>query len=326
MKLATIEKIGSIKPHQGADRLELAQVLGWQSVVKKGEFQAGDRVVFVAIDTVLPLTNWSQFLTSKSHPGQSIRLKTARLRGEYSQGLVLPLVILPDQAQQLPEGSEVSQILGISKYEKELPANLSGEVVGGFPTRLCATTDEENVLSAPELFESIRGEKVTITQKLDGSSCTVIVENGQISQVCSRRYSLKSSEVNSFWKAARKLQVREIKNAIIQGELMGPKVQGNQLRLTDHEIFVFQIFQNSKFLPFEPMRQTCLELLNCRHVPLVGESALQGNLADLQDLADQQRLPDGQPAEGIVVRAQDYRSTGERRPFGFKVINRNFRD
>jgi RNA ligase (TIGR02306 family) len=326
MKLASIETIRQIRPHQNADRLELAHVLGWQSVIKKGEFQSGERVVFVAIDTILPPAPWSQFLASQSRPDQPIRLKTVKLRGEYSQGLILPLHILPPSAQLLPEGSDVSEIIGIRKYEKEIPLNMSGEITGGFPTRLCATTDEENVLSNPELFQSLYGENVTITQKLDGSSCTIIVENGVITQVCSRRYSLKASETNSFWKAARKLQLSQLDNLVIQGELMGPKIQGNQLRLSNHEIFVFQILQDNRFLPFAQMRQTCVEALQCRHVPLIGECPLQGSLDQLQELADQQILPDKEPAEGIVVRAADYRSTGERRPYGFKVINRNFRD
>lgn len=326
MKLATIETILHITPHQNADRLEIAQVLGWQSVIKKGEFRPGDRVVFVAIDTVLPPAPWSQFLTSQSHPDHPIRLKTARLRGEYSQGLILPLDILPPDAQLLPEGTEVSEILGIRKYEKEIPANMAGEIIGGFPTRICATTDEENALSNPELFHGLHGQDVTITQKLDGSSCTIIVENGEIVQVCSRRYSLKATETNSFWKAARKLQLSGLNNLVIQGELMGPKVQGNQLKLTEHEIFIFQILQNNRFLPFAEMRQICLELLNCRHVPLIKEVNLAGSLDQLQELADQQKLPNNQPAEGIVVRSSNYRSTSERRPHGFKVINRNFRD
>lgn len=326
MKLATIETIQQVWAHQNADRLELAQVLGWQIVIKKSEFQPGDKVVFVAIDTILPPAPWSHFLASKSHPDQPIRLKTARLRGEYSQGLILPLSILPASAQLLPEGSEVSEILGIRKYEKEIPLNMSGEIIGGFPTQLCATTDEENALSNPELFQSLLGQPVTITQKLDGSSCTIIVENGQIAQVCSRRYALKPSSTGSFWNAARKLQLAGLDNLIIQGELMGPKVQGNQLKLTEHEIFVFQILQDRRFLPFAEMRAICADILQCQHVTLIEERTLEGSLAQLQELADRQRLSDNQPAEGIVVRATDYRSTGERRPYGFKVINRNFRD
>jgi len=326
MKLATIERIREILPHPGADRLELTRVLGWQCVVKKGEFQPGDRVVFVAIDTLLPVTNWSRFLASTSEPDKPIRLKTAKLRGEYSQGLVLSLNELPENVQSLPEGSEVAQLLGIRKYEKELPAYLTGEVAGPFPNHLCSTTDEENLLSNPELHETLRGQEVTITQKLDGSSCTVVVENGKLSQVCSRRLSLKESEDSRFWKAAQLLQVEKAGSLIIQGELMGPGVQGNQLELSRHELFIFQIKRDGRFLPFEEMRSMCISIFSCQHVPLIGHSILEESFSDMQSLADRQTLPNNQPAEGIVVRAHDYRSSGLARPLGFKVINRRYRD
>ena len=130
MKLASIETIKEIVPHSGADKLEIAKILGWQSIVKKGEFKAGDKIVFVVIDTILPNAPWSEFLADRNNPEKPIRLRTVKLRGEYSQGLVLPLSVLPENVQGWHEGADVSGALGIKKYEKEIPAQLSGEILG----------------------------------------------------------------------------------------------------------------------------------------------------------------------------------------------------
>jgi RNA ligase (TIGR02306 family) len=340
MKLATIEVIKELKPHGNADRLELARVCGWQCVVKKGEFEEGARIVFIAIDTLLEPASWNSFLASKDKPESRIRLKTVRLRGEYSQGLILPLGILPEEFQAEPEGTEVGELLGVTKYEKEVPAHLAGIALGPFPAHICASTDEENGLSNEDLVKEVLGGPLTVTRKLDGSSCTVIVRDGVITHVCSRRLHLKEDEKNSFWKAAKKLSL-PLPNETgvggvggvggggtisIQGELMGPGVQGNQLGLSDHQIFVFQVRIGDRFLPYDEMVEFCRDQLNCETVPKVTEIDSGAELDGLQELADQQFLPGGEAAEGIVVRRRDYQSGGSGRPLGFKLINRNFRD
>lgn len=326
MKLASIEVIKEIRSHPGADRLDLARVIGWQSVTKRGEFKPGERVVFVVIDTLLPVADWSRFLYSGE--GDKIRLKTARLRGEYSQGLILPLTVLPEEFRGLPEGSPVAEILGVSKYEKELPAGLAGVADGPFPRHVCATTDEENGLSNEELVRGVLAGPLTVTQKLDGSSCTMIVEDGRLVGVCSRRLSLKESPESGFWRAARKICLDGIGEGrfILQGELMGPGIQGNQLRLKDGAIHVFQIKRNGGFLSYEEMAEMCRGKLNCAVVPLISHFEEAPELPQLQALADEQKLPCGAEGEGIVVRTVDYRVGPEGRPFGFKLINRNYKD
>lgn len=87
--LATIQKILAIRPHNNADNLELATVLGWQVVVKKGEFKIDDLIVYIVIDTVLPEKPEFEFLRNKS-----FRIKPIRLRKEYSNGICFPLSIL----------------------------------------------------------------------------------------------------------------------------------------------------------------------------------------------------------------------------------------
>jgi RNA ligase (TIGR02306 family) len=337
MKLASLEVIKSIKEHPNADALEIAQVLGWQTIVKKGEFKEGDKIIFIVIDTILPKADWSEFLADKKDPEKPIRLRTIKLRGEYSQGLVLPLSVLYGNtfaASTWQIGADVGAELGVKKYEKELPASLSGEIAGAFPAYIVSQTDEDNGLSNPDIVAEVLKNPITITKKYDGSSCTIVVEKGEITHVCSRRLSLKESASNAFWHVARKLTIPEGWSGVIQGECMGPGIQGNQLKLMEATLYVYQIRNEAGYMTYHNMEQFCQQNLNCKHVPLIWvfDNDLHNiTLDDLIELADSQTLDNeiedkGVPAEGIVVRPSDYRASGIGRPLGFKIINRNFKD
>ena len=323
MKLASIEIIKEIRPHKNADRLEIATVLGWQTIVKKGEFRTGDRCVFVVIDTILPDAPWSAFLKDGDKP---IRLRSIKLRGEYSQGLVLPITVLRESTQGWPVGADVGGELQIRKYEKEIPAQLSGEALGPFPSYVVSQTDEDNGLSNPELVEEVLRHPVCVTMKLDGSSMTVIVNNGEIAHVCSRRLSLKESDKNAFWIAARKLKFPDNFSGVIQGELMGPGIQGNQLKLMSPEIYVYQVRRSESAWAGVHAAQIVCSLIKAAHVPVIHCGLRDASIEQLQSIADALVLPDGSPAEGIVVRPAHMPASGIGRPLGFKIINRNYKD
>jgi RNA ligase (TIGR02306 family) len=336
MKLASIETVKEILPHPNADKLELAKILGWQAVVEKGKFKPGDRVVFVVIDTILPAAPWSAFLQDRNAPEKSIRLRTIKLRGEHSRGLVLPLDVLPENVRGWHEGADVGGTLGVKKYEKEIPAQLSGEALGAFPTYICPTTDEDNGLSNLGLVEEVlKHPKLTLTKKLDGSSCTIIIDAGEISHVCSRRLSLRDDNKNAFWLVAKKLKISNLASCryIVQGELMGPGIQGNQLKLTEPTLYVYQVQRrapqenDARYFNYTEMAQFSGEL-GCFVVPLQGEtlSSSDTSLEALQSIADAQTLPCGKPAEGIVVRPSTYAASGNGRPLGFKLINKHYID
>jgi RNA ligase (TIGR02306 family) len=337
VKLASIEVIKNIKVHPNADSLEIAEVLGWQTVVKKGIHKEGDKIVFITIDTIVPRCQWSEFLVDSKNPDKPIRLKNIKLRGEYSSGLVIPLKEFPAQfAETTVVGEDLTTLLGIQKYIKEIPANMSGETLGDFPTSIISKTDEDNGLNDPELVDRTlnHDDHITITQKLDGSSITLIVENGELTQVCTRNLSKKETENNTFWKAARKLIIPQGWTGTIQGELCGNGIQRNQLKLEDVKIFVFQISQNGKYMTYDEMRDFCENSLRCNIVPLVGKLEVAATiklwanpLQKLQELADKQKYPSGLEGEGVVVRPSSYpRSYASRRPLGFKLINRNYKD
>ena len=320
MKLASLEIIKDIQPHPNADRLDVAKVLSWQVVVERNKFKEGDKVVFVVIDTILPKAPWSEFLVDSKNPDKPIRLKTAKIRQVFSQGLVLPLSVLDGNsfaASTWQVGADVGAELGVKKYEKELSASLSGEIAGSFPAYLVSQTDEDNGLSNPDIVEAVLKHAITITKKYDGSSCTIVIDKGQITHVCSRRLSLKESASNAFWHVARKLT--------IQGEVCGSGIQSNNYKLLEPTLFVYQTRTTEGYMTYHNMEQFCQQNLNCNVVSLVNHYD-SITLDDLIEIADQQTLDDGNPDEGIVVRPSDYRASGIGRPLGFKLINRNYKD
>lgn len=179
MKLAEIEIISGLSPIDGADRIELATIQGWSCVVKKGDFKVGDKVIFVPIDTVMKPDVWNSFLADKNDPTKPIRVKTVRLRGQVSQGLIFPTNILLhsdtfhfetwSSIDDLPIGLDVSSYLNISKYEKPIPVQLAGQVKGDFPTHLVSKTDEDNLKSNIKVLEELwEAEIVEASLKIDG--------------------------------------------------------------------------------------------------------------------------------------------------------------
>lgn len=338
MKLASIEIIKNIRPHGNADSLEIAEVLGWQVVVKKDTHKEGDKIVFITIDSIVPKCQWSEFLVDSKNPDKQLRVKNIKLRGEYSSGLVIPLKEFPDQfTETAVVGENLTTLLGVTKYVKEIPANLSGENAGDFPSHLISKTDEDNGLNDPELvnrtFES--DTHITITQKLDGSSITIAVEDGAITHVCSRNLSKKDTENSVFWKCARKLNIPDNWTGVIQGELCGNGIQKNMLKISDVRVFVFQIKTENSYMDYDTMENFCKNVLQCDVVPLIAKLEVastvklwENPLQKLQELADKQRYDSsGLIGEGIVVRPSSYtRSFGSRRPLGFKLINRNYKD
>ena len=133
---------------------------------------------------------------------------------------------------------------------------------------------------------------------------------------------------------ARKLTIPEGWSGVIQGECMGPGIQGNQLKLLEATLYVYQIRTEAGYMTHHNMEQFCQQNLNCKHVPVVwvfDNDFHNITLDDLIEIADKQTLDNeiddkGVPAEGIVVRPADYRASGIGRPLGFKIINRNFKD
>jgi len=121
---------------------------------------------------------------------------------------------------------------------------------------------------------------------------------------------------------------------VIQSELVGNGIQGNKLKMEDVKLFVFQISQDGKYMNYDEMKDFCENSLHCDVVPLVCKLSLKENISlwidplqKLQELADKQKYQSGLDGEGIVVRPSSYpKGYSSRRPLGFKLSNRNYKD
>ena len=309
-KLATIRKIDALRPIPDADAIECAVIGGWTAVVKKGEFTAGDLAVYCEIDSWIPHT-LAPFLSKGKEPRvfdgiQGERLRTMKLRGQLSQGLLLPLSTLTMVESELFEGLDVSFQLGIVKYEAPIPAQLAGEVKGMFPGWI-QKTDQERVQNLKEEFDYwLREQHVwEITEKLDGSSMTVYLRDGEFG-VCSRNLELKPSETNSLWKVAVRndleLKLRRAnRNLALQGELIGEGIQGNPYKQKGQEFFLFDIYDIDTSKYFTPAeRKEFVEEHDIKHVPVLAFGAELADTLGVNSIDGILRFAEGKSVMGMI--------------------------
>lgn len=327
-KLATIRQIDDIRAIDGADAIELAIIGGWQTVVKKGEFKLGDTVAFVEIDAWVPHT-LAPFLSKGKAPReykgiQGERLRTVKLRGQLSQGLVLPL---NPATQFFQIGEDVSDVLGIVKWERDIPAQLRGQASGIFPAFL-RKTDQERVQNLGREVEKARAadEVFEVTLKLDGTSFTAYHKDGETG-FCSRNLELKKEDASSVYAqvfAKYKLDdglKATGQNVAIQGEILAPGVQGNREGLAEPTLFVFDIFdidEQRYLLPNERANffEMFLAHLGIQHAPIVCFINPLPTVADILRMADGKSL-NNPVREGLVFKSLE-------RDFSFKAISNIF--
>lgn len=275
-RLATIESIGAIDPIEGADAIEAARVRGWTVVVKKGEFAPGDLVVFFEIDSALPLDDDRfAFLAARGSKRVGEKdyhiLKTARLRGVYSQGLALPLSAffddidrwLLDQTEEIDGyslglevdedvvGLDVSAALGVGKYEPPLEAGGMSQK-GSFPTSLANKTDAERVQNLTDAWDAIRSHEWEPTLKVDGTSLTVARDHDGALRIMSRNWEVHHDQTSVYSRVvARHADVFDAlaPGEAVQAEIVGPGIQGNRLGLADVTFMVFAFVRDRQYVP-----------------------------------------------------------------------------
>jgi len=320
--LATIQRIKALEPIEGADAILKATVLGWQLVVKKGEFAVGDLCVYCEIDSLMPERPEFEFLQARG-----MRVRTIRLRGQVSQGICFPLSILP-QGTEITEGADVTDTLGIIKYEAPIPASLAGVAKGGFPSFI-PKTDETRIQVLQELLDKYQGEPCFITEKLDGSSVTYYLRGGEFG-VCSRNLELLETPDNTLWKVARELDIENKlratgQNLALQGELIGEGVQGNKYRLRGQQVFFFNVFNidQYKYLDFAEWLRFTKEL-DLSPVPVLHDQfPLPNSIPELVQLSAGRSALFDVHREGIVIRPLTERQDMIGR-VSFKAISPDF--
>jgi len=330
-KLASIQLIKGLTPIPGADAILCAKVLGWECVVKKTEFNAGDKCVYFEIDSVLPIAQWNDHL--RKEEGKKLRVKTIRLRGQLSQGLALPLSILPVGEYEV--GMDVTALVGVEKYEPVVPAHLAGTVKGNFPAFL-HKTDEIRLQSEPNVLQEAIDKKLTLvgTLKMDGTSFTAYRRDNDFG-VCSRNLDLKETENNAHWRMARKLKLEEIlrsepRNLCIQGEMVGPGIQANRLGLNEVDLYIFNLFDidTGKYLNIQELRDFCIKH-GLKFVHTVAGYYFDlyptATVEDLLKNANDLDYDNGTPAEGIVWRPfEETYSEVLKGRMSFKTISNRF--
>lgn len=311
-ELATIRAITDIQPIENADAIVCAYIDGWPVVIKLNEYKVGDLVVYCEIDSWIP-DEIAPFLSKGKEPRvyegiRGERLRTVKLRGQISQGLIMPLSILPVEHRDLPVDTDVSEILNIIKYDKPLPACLSGMAKGNFPT-FVPKTDEQRIQNCSKVLADL--DEVYITEKLDGTSFTSYF-NDEVFGVCSRNLDLKETEDNSHWAIARKLDLENKfielgRNLAIQGELVGSNIQGNKYNFNDHRLYVFSIYDidSRQYLSRVEMSNIALQFgLDLVPTLKVGKNDIL-TAAEFLKYAEGRSVLHDVEREGVVVRSLD---------------------
>lgn len=347
--LATIQKIIDIKPIEGADAIETAYVLGWAVVIKKGEYKVGDLCTYIQIDTVVPETEYFDFLRERKY-----RVRTIKLRKQISQGLIVPL---PDRKWK--EGDDVTEVVGVKKYEKadnnperfEKPRmpkvwhrkwyyifkynflykhfpSIRKKQRSPFPTHLVSITDEERIQNIPQVLTQYQGKKFIASYKLDGSSITIIhskVLGKSKFRICSRRFELHC-KTNDWYRVFNdtdfKFEIIKLvkhygtNDIIVQGEAIG-KFNGNHHNLPNDQIRLFNIYVNGKRLKQDEFFDVCMKM-NIPHCPKYKEAVMCYTLEDILKEAEiKDVLNPHAECEGLVWRCVEDNMS-------FKVINSKY--
>lgn len=326
MKLASIELISEINPHPNADKLELAKVLGYTCIVERGKYKAGDAVVLIQPDTVLPDEPWAEMFKKRSS-----RTKAIKLRNVWSFGIVMSLTTFFDDVKSVMDmtpGTEVSHLIGVTKYEAPQPQQLDAK--GPLPYGLGKTDEEryQNILDLPF------GEDVMVTLKVDGSSATYYCRKDRqtgewTTGICSRSLEMKPECLNNYTRIDRKYNIlnnlmdyckfHDVSLAL-RGEIYGNNIQGHAnnphakllLDFAAFNVYNFDTFSYENYESKHYYEDVCRKI----GVPVVHNIGGQVLTPDLikwyaEDISE----IDGKPFEGVVIK---HKSSS------FKVINLNY--
>jgi len=341
-KLASIKSISDIMPIEKRDRIELAIIDGWSLIVKKDEFQIGDKIVFVEIDSILPEIPEFEFLRSKK-----FRIKTMKMAGVLSQGICFPLSILPQDREYNLE-DDVTDIIGIKQHEATRDNEAENTITidnkkyqhpifkflfkyslfrklllpkkqnKGFPDFI-SKTDETRIQNMPFILKN-KDNTYVVREKIDGQSGTFFLKKlnkkwpwqkqNYDFGVCSRNLRLWKETDSSYWFAAKKYNIKSVLEKLIgdnefvaiQGECVAPNVQGNKYKVKEPDLYAFNLI-------YPEGKVSCLwgeEILNnygIKWCPLIEQNyTLPDTVNELLDYATNKSKLYNTLREGLVFR------------------------
>lgn len=323
--LARVVTIDEILPAENADRLAIAVIGGWNVVVGKDDYTAGDRVVFAEIDSLLPVEDerysLPEWLVGQAKPDVEgvlrYRVKTARLRGNISQGILFPLE--PFGLTDAADDEDVTEVMDIDKYEPVVP--VAQNIVTTFPLQYAQKSDSERIQNLTKRYDQILEHGWFATEKIDGTAITIANDDGR-PMVGSRNWEI-TSEGHDIWRIIDQdmFLSTTTPGMAVQGELFGEGIQSNPLKIKGRDFRVFNVYDNGKVLPRDQWPVWALE----REVPRL-DITLPATPAELIDLVDGMKSTINPKvlAEGVVfheVNGECLRGLG--RP-NFKIISNKF--
>ena len=365
-KLATIQKISELRPIPDADKIETALMegLGWEVVVHKDEFKVGDFVVFIEVDSIVPERPEFEFLRERKFKVKTCKFKKQVSQGLVIPLSVLGDNIKVSEVA--PLGMDVSERLGITLHspqaqeEQTLQSSkhrskfmkvmmrfapfrwfylvLNTHTKGNFPDWI-SKTDEERLQNCAMMLIHNKDKEWYVTEKCDGQSATYSLHKTKrwgmpswIFVVCSRNLWLKTKDNSAYWGIAKKYdlenKLRVLRSeVVIQGEICGPKIQGNKYGLKEDDLFVFTVIEND--VKYSPLAMTAFcDRLGLKTVPIIASSIVP-SIKPETPLGDVVRawvayaggpskLNKDVPREGIVVRLIENPNVS------FKIINQEF--
>jgi len=348
-KLCYPTTVSSLSPIDGADRLELAHLSGhaWKCVVGKGEFHPGQRVVYFEIDSALPTTDerfrfleprcLKQWKIGDKIVDRCYRIRTMTLRGALSQGLVMPFSAFPEIAEA-KDGDDVTDALGVRHYD-ELSATMLAvihpgmgdlQVKGPFPSWI-PKTDEERIQNLPDWPEQYATVLWQVSVKCDGASATMFWAPSTRPDapfgVCSRNLELKLEGRNAYTEMAEKFQVaaqleRLGREIAVQGEVVGPGMNGNRDRLVERDFMVFRMWDivEQRWLSTAECRGLCAEL-GLHHVPVIDPAITLREIGGVDEIL---KFAEGKTANGNEREGLVFKTCGNGMRMSFKAVSNRY--
>lgn len=338
-KLVALKQIKEIRPIENADAIEVASIDGWDIVVKKDEFKVGQEVVYFEIDSFLPDTaDVFKFLMSRgkkkafNDKGEQVeghRLKTIKLRGQISQGLILSIEDFDGLNSKLENTNEdtrqkvledyIYNDLGVFKYEVPLP--MEPFINGTYPS-FTQKTDSVRVqnLSDDYLLKLAEESEWFASEKIDGTSSTWWKDEDGILNVASRNYTLDINESPLHLAIAEKYKLNDILKPgdVIKGEIYGEGIQGNPLQVKGQHLALFDYENQNGSEISKELESLRAPLYNLEFPKTVREAVNQ--VDKLKSNINKNRY-----AEGIVWWSKDHKEFNKlgNRP-NFKAINNTY--
>jgi RNA ligase (TIGR02306 family) len=303
--IVPVTRISQVRPHPAADRLEIADVLGWQVIVPKGRYKDGDRVVFFPPDSVLTPELADRFGATKYLANG--RVKCAKLRGEPSYGLVADL-----DDPSWTEGANVADHYGVTKFVPPVRSEIDAEEEHVLFDRYTSIEDLRNF---PNVLQT--GEEVVATEKVDGTSSRIgrvrDVDRYMLGSHDMQRKSLPPGSEESIQRVNYALPmdlfgVRNLletwgsfeRNIILFGEIFGPKLGDFNYGRKARDFLAFDLMADSRYLDFDVFK-TLMDQYKIPTVPIVYRGPF--DMAVLRKLADETSSVGGEKyREGLVVR------------------------